>query len=309
MDGRRPGPFTIVRAPGLIATFFPLTIGTAAVVASTGEFSAIGAFLAAVVGISLHLSMNVYNDIFDTRQGSDTLESSRCFFSGGSGTLITNPELEGVMFLIARAGIMIGLLGTVGLMLISERGLWPIFILVYVIAVFLCKYYSAKPVALSYRGLGEVAVFIAFGPLAILLAAASQGVVPDLLILAMMPLPGIVTVIVTLNGQIVDLPFDEAAGKTGLVMILGMERALHLTMALCALAIVNILAIASITANGWILTVLMLPFIAMLPLAFRYLYKGLSESEYLKKGATILFSSMVICAISMMLGFTYLVLI
>ncbi len=308
MPDKRPGLHTIVRAPGLIATFFPLVIGTAAAVIITGEFRPMGAFFAALVGISLHLSMNVYNDIYDTRQGSDTLESSECFFSGGSGVLITNPELESMMFRIARSGMIVGLLGTMGLVLISETKFWPIFVLVFLIAAFLSKYYTAAPVALSYRGMGEVAVFIAFGPLAILLAAASQGIVWEPLLLIMMPITGIVTLIVTLNGQIVDLPFDIKANKTGLVILIGLRRALHLSAILCLVLVANLLLVAYLLPNGYSLILFMIPFVITLIMAFRYLYGDLDRSDILKKGTGLLFTSMVLCAISIMAGFIFVLL-
>ncbi len=305
MSKNRPGLLTIVRAPGLIATFFPLVIGTAVAVMITEDFRVAGAFLAALVGISLHVSMNVYNDIYDTKQGSDCLESSECFFSGGSGVLITNPELESMMYLIARTGIFVGLLGTIGLILISEPIFWPIFVSIYFIAAFLSKYYTAAPVALSYRGGGEVAVFIAFGPLAILLAAASQGILWDPLFLIMMPITGIVTLIVTLNGQVVDLPFDRESGKIGMVILLGLRRALHITVILSLFLVVNLLAVATLLPNGYVLILFMLPFVIPLPMAFRHLYKGGEGTEQLERGAGILFASMVICAISMMAGFIF----
>lgn len=305
MSDQRPALFDIVRAPGLLATLVPLVMGTSAAVMVTGELHLIGALLATTVGISIHLSMNVYNDIYDTRQGSDSLESSQCFFSGGSGVLITNPELESTMFLIARAGIFVGLLGTIGLIFFTEGGFWPVFVIVYAIAAFLSKYYTAAPVALSYRGLGEIAVFIAFGPLAILLAAASQGVLWDPLLLMIMPITGAVPLIVTLNGQIVDLPYDQAAGKKGLVMFLGLRRALHLTAVLCILLVANVLIIAHLLPGGWITTLFMIPFIIPLPLAFHHLYNGLEERDTLIRGAGVLFASLILCAISLMAVFVY----
>lgn len=81
----KPGFFKIIRVGGLIAMVPPLLIGTIVAFYIRGSVNLISFFLACIVGFSLNISMNVYNDIYDTDQGSDSLESSGSLFSGGSG--------------------------------------------------------------------------------------------------------------------------------------------------------------------------------------------------------------------------------
>lgn len=215
----------MTRITGLIAMLFPLLISTAVAMFITGNLNIPGLFLAAVVGFSIHISMNVYNDIYDTKQGSDSLSSSKNLFSGGSATLIKNPELEGKMFTIARTGLFIGLLGTLGLIWISEIHLWPVFIFIFLTASFLSKYYTAEPFKFAYRGLGEIVVWFGFGPLAILLGSAAQGVPFHPLIISIMPITGLTTLIFSWSGELADMPYDIKAKKRGLVLRLGIKRA------------------------------------------------------------------------------------
>lgn len=65
------------------------------------------------------------------------------------------------MSTIARAGLALGFLGTLGLIHIRPD-LWPIFIFIFVTAAFLSKYYTAEPFKLAYRGLGEIVVWAGF---------------------------------------------------------------------------------------------------------------------------------------------------
>jgi len=292
-----------MRLQGLLATVSPLVVGTVAAVTVTGELLPAALALAALVGFSLHVSMNVYNDVYDTRQGSDSIESSRSMFSGGSGALLENPEMEGTMLSIARGGLAVAAVGTLGLMWISDVSLWPLFIGIYALSAFLSKYYSAGPIKLAYRGAGEFFVWLAFGPMAVLLAAAAQGLPFHEHVVAVMPLCGIVTLMVALNGQMVDLPFDARAGKVGIVLRIGLRRSLRLMALLHLAATANLLLAAAIFSGGWILLFSLLVYLPLLPLAFRSMREGLHDADALYRGATLNFAALVAFSVALMAVF------
>ncbi len=97
-----------------------------------------------------HLSVSFSNDYFDV--GVDRF-GSPSIFSGGSGILVNHPELRRPARWIALALIVCSLIiGSIFLIIYS----YPIWILGYIVLCnFLGWYYSAPPLKLSYRGLGE----------------------------------------------------------------------------------------------------------------------------------------------------------
>ncbi|KXS42817.1 MAG: hypothetical protein AWU59_1441 [Methanolobus sp. T82-4] len=304
-----PSTYEMIRGYGLLAMVVPLTISTAIAVIVTGGFDPLGLFLASVVGFSIHVSMNLYNDIYDTRQGCDTLESGKSIFSGGSAVIVREPTLEGKMFTIARGGLVMGLVGTLGLMYISARELWPIFAFIFLSAAFLSKYYTAEPVKFAYRGLGEIVIWLGFGPFAILLGAAAQGIPFHPLVLAIMPVTGLSTLIFAWGGEMADMPYDLKAGKRGLVIRLGgLRSGIYGLVVLHALLIANMIFAAYVFPDGWILILAIIPYVLMLPKVFTLLFRGLGSEERIYEGAKMNFLSFVVFSVVVMVGLVILAL-
>jgi 1,4-dihydroxy-2-naphthoate octaprenyltransferase len=298
-----PGTFEMIRAYGLLAMLVPLTISAAIVVIVNGGFDPLGLLLAAVVGFSIHISMNIYNDIYDTKQGCDTIESGKSIFSGGSAVMVKNPELEGKMFTIARAGLVVGFLGTLGLMDISEVKLWPVFIFIFLTAAFLSKYYTAEPFKFAYRGLGEIVVWLGFGPFAILLGAAAQGIPFHPLVVSIMPVTGLSTLVFSWGGEMADMPYDRRAGKRGLVLRMGFRNSIYGLAIIHALLIANIAFAAYLFADGWVLLLAIVPYLLLLPRIFSLLMKGVEDRERINEGARLNFFSFVMFSVMIMADF------
>ncbi|MGM0510801.1 MAG: prenyltransferase, partial [Thermoplasmatota archaeon] len=214
---KEPGFLEMIRAPFLFAIIVPLFSGTLVSVSITGEFNLVGFLLVLVIGISLHITTNVYNDIYDTKQGADNQSSMKSEFSGGSGILVERPGILPKMFSIARGGIVIGIMGSFLLMFFIEQRLWLNLWIIIGICVFLSKYYTAAPIKFAYRGLGEIIVWIGFGPLAVLLAGIGQNLFYHPVLLSITPITGLGTLFIVWMGEMVDLPTDRDGGKHGLV--------------------------------------------------------------------------------------------
>jgi len=98
--------FKMIRAQFLIGIVFPLVVGTLTVMSITGSFHVPGFLLVMLMGLGLHLATDVYNDIYDTKQGADTkVNERRNSYSGGSGILLEKPYLMARMYLIARCSL------------------------------------------------------------------------------------------------------------------------------------------------------------------------------------------------------------
>lgn len=118
-----------------------------------------GLLLALLGAVLLHALANVVNDVADDANGGDAVNTGRVFpFTGGSRLI-----QDGVLSARAMTGLAVALgvvlLGLGGLLL-WWRG-WPVAVLGG--AGFLVAWgYSAPPLALNRRGLGEPAVALAF---------------------------------------------------------------------------------------------------------------------------------------------------
>ena len=121
-----PGILKMIRAPFLSSILAPIFAGTLLSFSINGYINVPAFIIVTITGIGLHVATNVYNDIYDTIQGTDKVNVHRNEASGGSGVLIDNPDLMGRMFFLARAALVIAFAGTVFLtfFLDSSLHLW-----------------------------------------------------------------------------------------------------------------------------------------------------------------------------------------
>jgi len=273
---RDPSIVQMMRAQFLIGIVIPLTIGTITAVIISGIFHLVNFLIVLIIGLGLHVSTDVYNDIYDTKQGADVKAiDTRNYFSGGSGILIEKPYLMKKMYLLARLGILVSFLGMLGLLYIIEKTLWLYVIVIYLGSAFLSKYYTAAPLKLGYHGFGEILVWLSFGPLAITLACLSQDLVPNTVFYGVMPITGLTTLTVLWSGQLVDLPNDIAAGKRGMVARIGSKNAVYGYMIIQLLLILNTIVVATFfILHGWLLLFSLVPFIVLLPKIWGILKKN-----------------------------------
>lgn len=155
--------FNATRAPFLTATLVPVGLGLAAA-AYDGPFSWRLAALTTTGAVAAHLAINITNDIFDTRSGADEVNVTPTMFSGGSRVL--QYGLVSMRQMSSLAGACYGVAIGSGLLLVarSGRGLLGLGMAGILIGYF----YTAPPVQLVHRGLGELAVAAGFGPIMVL---------------------------------------------------------------------------------------------------------------------------------------------
>jgi len=285
MAAIKPGLFALMRAPFFSSILAPLGAGTLLAVIISSHFSPAGFAMVLVMGVALHAATNVYNDIFDTLQGTDRINLHRNDFSGGSGLLLEHPDLLPGMYRVARIGLIVAGAAALLLLLFTRKALWPWLAGLYLLSAFFSKYYTAAPVKLAYRGLGEAAVWFAFGPMAILVAAISQNTLFHPYILTAMPVTGLSTASILWIGQLIDLQADSNAGKRGLVSRLGSQRGRWGFLLIHLLLIANLLILAMIVLpHGWPLLAALLPY-TLLPRTWRQVARHHDQPEALKVAA------------------------
>jgi 1,4-dihydroxy-2-naphthoate polyprenyltransferase len=179
-------------------------------------------FLLAGLGAVLaQAAANVLNDYYDALNGTDAANTQRVFpFTGGSrfiqnGVLTERQTaLLGVALMAATAGIGVLLLG---------QGGWPLLAL-GLAGLLLAWAYSAPPLALNSRGLGEPVVAVGFGliiPLGMDLVLRGA---PALLPLQLGASYALLVAAILYMNQFPDLEADRIAGKHHWVVRLGAAR-------------------------------------------------------------------------------------
>lgn len=198
------------RLPFLSATFIPVSIGLA-IAAVHGYFDLASALLTLVGAAAVHLGLNVANDVFDARLGADDLNVNPTQFSGGSRVI-----QYGLVSLRRMSFISIGFYAialAVGLVLLLTRYSEALLV-IGVLGIVLSVFYTAPPLKLVYRGLGELTTAIGFGPLMLVGAYVVQslGVLRPEPFVASIPIALLVALILYVN-EVPDRLADARAGK------------------------------------------------------------------------------------------------
>ena len=254
------------RLPFLSATFVPVLLGIA-IAARHGSFDWWLALLTVIGGAFAHLGINVANDIFDTLSGADEANVNPTQFSGGSRVLVY--DLVTLRQLIALAIALFGAAVAIGLYLVWATGSETL-LGIGLAGVLIGVAYTAPPLKLVYRGLGEIAVALGFGPIMLLGAYVVQtGSLSWEAAIASVPVAILIALVLYVN-EIPDRTGDAAAGKRTLPVRLSAE-AVTTAYLVAALAAFGVIAVG--VALG-ILPPFTLVALAALPIVFR-VHRGL----------------------------------
>ncbi|MEW6445923.1 MAG: prenyltransferase [Pseudomonadota bacterium] len=224
------------RPPFLLAALIAAVIGLATAVYAGASFHPWLAAITLIGAVTVHAGINVFNDYYDALNGTDAINMERLYpFTGGS-RFIQNGVLD------ARetrdfALLLFGLTALIGIGLTVWTGLGLVW--VGLAGLLIGWAYSAPPLALNSRGLGELSVALGFGLLMPLGADMVQRHAFDPLpMLAGLPYALLVANLLYIN-QFPDRLADAAAGKRHWVVRLGPDKARwgYILMALAAYAI------------------------------------------------------------------------
>jgi 1,4-dihydroxy-2-naphthoate octaprenyltransferase len=191
------------------------------------------AYLAlAFVGMSLvQFGLTMLNDLVDYVQGTDkSISTYKNPYSGGSGVLadgrIAPKEMLGVIVFFYMITLAIGIY--------FAFKVGPVVLYIALIGFFISIAYTVPPFKLAYRGLGELAMMIGYGPIITLGAFYVQtGVVGEEAILAGF-VPGLLMVSMILLNEIPDYEEDKQALKRNLTVRLGRRGSAGLYMLVLA---------------------------------------------------------------------------
>ena len=213
------------RAPFLTVSVMPVLIGATLPfwLRPDGWTFSVARLIEMIVAVVLlHMGANLGNGYYDHVSGADPANPNPGVLSGGSG-LITSGALTAGFFLKSSI-VCLGLGAALGLHL---NFVVPgnLVLVVGLIGVALAHFYTAPPVKLAYRGLGEIAVGLAFGVLPVVGAYYVQaGTFSWLVVRASLPI-AFATILILWVNQMVDFKPDRDTGKRNLVVVMGPRAA------------------------------------------------------------------------------------
>jgi len=211
-------------------TAVSISIGAAYAYCSYHVFDPTIYVITLIGSIALHAFVNITNDYFDTIYGVDRPEAPTTRYR-------PHPLISGIMTpsqAIITSTYLFAIALAVGIYLaIIDRWLSiPLGILGAAVAL----EYTAPPAKLKYRGLGEAAVLLMWGPLMVLGSYYTQtGYLKVEPIIVSIPV-GILVASILLINSIRDYEYDRSADIKTLTVMLGRDVALKLFTTMIAIA-------------------------------------------------------------------------
>ena len=189
----------------------PVLVGTA-VAFVEGQVRVCPALAAALGALFLQIGSNFANDVFDFEKGADTEDRIGPPRATQLGLLSPSALKRGMVVVFALAIV-------VGLYLSLVAGPW--IIAIGVVSILAAIAYTAGPWPLGYHGLGDLAVFVFFGLVAVVGTSFVQtGTLPTLAWIAALPVGFLATAILVVN-NLRDIDTDARVGKKTLAVRMG----------------------------------------------------------------------------------------
>jgi 1,4-dihydroxy-2-naphthoate octaprenyltransferase len=247
-------------------TAISVSVGSA-LAAIDGPFTWSLYFLSLLSAVLLHAATNLINDYYDVKNGLDTVEVATAQYR-------PHPLVQGQLPAEQVRWVAYGLFGlatVIGLYLAITCG-WMVFWIGF-IGLLAGLTYTAPPIKYKYIALGELSVFLMWGPLMVEGAyyVQSQALSAKAFWVS---LPfGALVALVLLANNIRDIEHDRIRGIQTLAILLGRRYGLYIYLSLMILAYAGILLMALFgTLTGWVLIIFI-----TLPLTIRLVRKMVND--------------------------------
>ncbi len=210
--------FLAARPKFLVASAAPVLVGTAAGVAVTGTLQPALFLLALLAIMALQAGANITNDYFDHLSGNDWVNKNPTPFSGGrryiqQGILSARATLLAALFFLTT-GSAIGIV-----ILMWTQSLF--ILLLGLIGLLGGFFYTARPVQLGYRCVGELVIALLFGLLPVYGSYYLQTEAIDAVPLLPAAVVSILIFLVILVNEFPDVAADAAVNKRTLIVRFG----------------------------------------------------------------------------------------
>ncbi|MHC4460148.1 MAG: 1,4-dihydroxy-2-naphthoate octaprenyltransferase [Planctomycetota bacterium] len=214
--------FLAFRPKFLVASAAPILVGSCLGYAVVGSFNW-GLFTLAMLAImALHAGANIANDYFDHISGNDWVNKNPTPFSGGSRYIQEGILSPKAVLLAALGALAVGSAIGIVIFLLTQS----VFILILgLIGLFGGFFYTAPPVQLGYRCVGEFVIALLVGLLPVYGSYYLQTEKIDAIPLLPAAIVAILIFLVILVNEFPDVAADAAVNKRTLVVRFGIPPA------------------------------------------------------------------------------------
>ncbi|OGP63151.1 MAG: 1,4-dihydroxy-2-naphthoate octaprenyltransferase [Deltaproteobacteria bacterium RBG_13_49_15] len=241
-------------------TAISVTVGSA-LAAIDGSFSWLLYFLALISAVLMHAGTNLLNDYYDVTNGVDTVKAATAQYRPHPLVmgLLPAEHVKWVGYGLFAAASVIGIYLTV---ICGHIVLW-----IGLIGLVAGITYTAPPIKYKYVAMGEISVFLMWGPLMVEGAYYVQRQILSAKAFWVSLPFGVLVALVLLANNIRDIEHDRSKRITTLAILLGRRLGLYMYLFLMVMAYFGIFLMAlSGTITMWVLVIFL-----SLPLAVKLL--------------------------------------
>lgn len=222
-----------VRLPFVSVSVMGVVVGTSVAFYEIGKVNSWINFILTFLGIAFfHISADLSNDYFDYHSGLDEINIQKTPFSGGSRML--QSELLAPIHVLIAAIISLSFCIGIGLYLnFTVSG--NVILYIGLAGVFLGIFYVGLPFRFVYYGLGEVGIFLSFGPAVVFGSYYVQNEIFSWKPLFISILVGLLISLILFINQFPDYESDKEKGKKTWVVILGKRKSTFVYISFLAL--------------------------------------------------------------------------
>ena len=239
-----------IRPKTLLASIAPVLLGLTVAYAETKSINFLAALFTLICALSLQIASNLANDYLDSNKGVDTKNRLGPIRVTSSGLIPAEKMKKGLILALLVALIF-------GIYLMYLGG--PIIIIIGLVSLYCAYGYTGGPMPLSYNGLGEIAAFTFFGPVAVFGTSYIQTHQVTTLSLVTGMGPGFISACILAINNLRDIMTDKDAKKITLAVRFGEPFQRKLCIFMIGMSIVIPLYLLANYNFKWILPVLFLP--------------------------------------------------
>lgn len=269
------------RAYSFPASIIPVLFGSMlAVVLNPGlQFNFVNFLLTLIGCVFVQIGTNIINDIFDYDKGIDKEDKELGIPHGGSMVLSLGYVSMKQMKTWAVISLTVAFL--IGLYLYTQAGSWILYLSLF--GLLSAIFYTAKPIALKYKALGDIQVIISFG-LGMTLGAyiVQTGTFSYMPLLFAIPLGLLIDAILHSN-NIRDIKFDGKFGVKTLPILIGEKLSIKLFYVMVLGAYLTLIIFVALKLLPWfaLLSLITLPMaLKLVKMTDSFPADGLARFEY-----------------------------
>ncbi|MBK6879125.1 MAG: 1,4-dihydroxy-2-naphthoate octaprenyltransferase [Ignavibacteria bacterium] len=269
------------RAYSFPASIIPILFGTvlAVILNPQLDFNFFNFILCIIGAVLVHVGTNIINDIYDYEKGIDKEDKELGIPHGGS--MVISMGLVSLKEMKKAAVISLIVAFAIGVYLFTQAGMWILYLSLF--GLLSAIFYTAKPIALKYKALGDIQVILSFGVGMTLGAYIVQtGEFSWMPVIFSIPLGMLIDAILHSN-NIRDINFDGKFGVKTLPILIGEKLSIKFYYFLILGSYLSVFVFAAMGLLPWfaLLSLITLPLaLKLVKMSESFPAEGIARFEY-----------------------------